>query len=269
MKSRRPEKGSQRLSSNHRAIGGEAPRLRVMLENGMGNGGRRWRLSAGFLLQAAVLATILLLPLLFTESLDSTPSSPQIILVMPPREGVPEGKMTATGRGGGGTTSQVRRRSDLLELSRDPLLPSPWSAAALDLNIPGIGPGEGPGDARLGVRGGVEGGGPWVGMPVGQPPQPPEPIRVGGRVRAPHLLRMVKPKYPFVARQARIEGDVVLEAVLGTDGRVQAVKIVQGHPALREAAAEAVKQWLYEPTYLNERPVPVILDVVIRFRLRD
>lgn len=268
MKPRRPEEGSQRLTSNHRSIGGEVPPLRVMLENGMGNGGRRWRLSAGFLLQAAVLATILLLPLLFTESLDSTPRAPQIILVMPPREGVPEGEMTGTGRGGGGTTSEVRRHPNLSALSSDLLLPSPWSEAAVELDLPGIGPGEGPGDARLGVRGGA-GEGPGIGIPVGQAPQPPEPIRVGGRVRAPRLLRMVKPEYPFVARQARIEGDVVLEAVLGTDGTVQAVKVVQGHPALREAAAEGVKQWLYEPTYLNERPVPVILEIVVRFRLRD
>ncbi|MDA2915124.1 hypothetical protein MYX77_14450, partial [Acidobacteriia bacterium AH_259_A11_L15] len=84
------------------------------------------------------------------------------------------------GRGGGGTTSQVRHRPDLSALSSQPLLPSPWSEATLEPDLPGIGPGEGPGDARLGVPGGAGEGGLGIGIPVGQAPQPPEPIRVGG-----------------------------------------------------------------------------------------
>lgn len=266
MKPTHSDENSQPLSATQRSIGGAVPSLRVMLENGMGNGGRRWRVTAGFLLQAALLATLLVLPLLFTESLDSSARTPQIVIVIPP-EGVPEG--TPTGTGGGGATGPAPPHTTVSPLSDKPVLTNPWNEATVGPEIPGIGIGEEPGSPRLGIPGGREDGGLWPWMTDGQPPQPTEPIRVGGRVRAPRLLRMVKPNYPFVARQARIEGDVRLEAVLGTDGRVQSVQVVEGHPALREAAVEAVKQWVYEPTYLNDRPVPVILEVVCRFRLRN
>jgi protein TonB len=70
-----------------------------------------------------------------------------------------------------------------------------------------------------------------------------------------------------VASRARIFGDVRLDALIGTDGRVREVKVINGHPLLAQAAMDAVRQWRYEPTLLNGRPVEVLLEVVVHFQL--
>ncbi|MGH9812080.1 MAG: energy transducer TonB [Candidatus Acidiferrales bacterium] len=81
------------------------------------------------------------------------------------------------------------------------------------------------------------------------------------------MIHRVEPVYPRVAQIARIQGDVVLEALLDKDGRVRNVEIKSGHPSLAQAAREAVEQWVYEPTYLNGVPYPVLLTVKVEFRL--
>jgi protein TonB len=80
-------------------------------------------------------------------------------------------------------------------------------------------------------------------------------------------LRHVPPVYPELARVARIEGHVVLECTIGPEGRIVEVTILSGPPLLRTAAAEAVRQWLYRPTLLDEVAVPVVMTVTVRFTL--
>jgi TonB family protein len=99
------------------------------------------------------------------------------------------------------------------------------------------------------------------------PPPPPAAVRVGGDIKEPRKLKDVRPVYPDVARQARVQGIVILECVIGADGTVTEVKVVRGVPLLDEAAKEAVRQWVYEPTLLNGVPVPVIMTVTASFRL--
>ena len=109
-----------------------------------------------------------------------------------------------------------------------------------------------------------------------RPPPPPKveapavkaPVRVGGMVREPRLITRVEPIYPGVAKQARIEGIVVLEAIITTEGRVASIKLISGHPLLVQAAMEAASQWVYEPTRLNNEPVSVILSMTVNFRLQ-
>ena len=90
---------------------------------------------------------------------------------------------------------------------------------------------------------------------------------VGGRVKAPQPLSTPQPQYPSLARGARIEGDVIIDAVIDTTGNVVEMRVVSGHPLLIQAAMNALKQWRYEPTFLNEEAVSVQLLVTIRFRL--
>jgi protein TonB len=92
-------------------------------------------------------------------------------------------------------------------------------------------------------------------------------VRVGGRVKEPRKLKNVEPKYPDMARQARISAVVILEAVIGTSGRVEQVKVLRGHALLNDSAVSAVKQWVYSPTMLNGSPVPVIMTVTVNFTL--
>jgi protein TonB len=93
-------------------------------------------------------------------------------------------------------------------------------------------------------------------------------VRVGGDVSAPVKTRNVDPRYPQVAQAARVAGVVILEAVIGPDGRVTDVKILRSVPLLDDAAVEAVRQWEYTPTMLNGVPVPVIMTVTVNFQLR-
>ena len=72
------------------------------------------------------------------------------------------------------------------------------------------------------------------------------------------LIRQPKPVYPPLAKQARISGVVHLTAVIAKDGTIQDLKVISGHPLLVQAAMEAVKQWVYQPTLLNGEPVEVV-----------
>ena len=134
--------------------------------------------------------------------------------------------------------------------------------------------------AGLAVEGGLDpdlGSGLPLGIEIGDalgPPPPPEPprvvapVRVGGLIREPRRIAYVSPVYPLIAQAARLEGDVVLEAIIGTDGIVQDLRVVRSSPLLDEAAVEAVRQWRYTPTLLNGTPVPVVMTVRVSFRLR-
>jgi periplasmic protein TonB len=123
-----------------------------------------------------------------------------------------------------------------------------------------------------GVAGGVEGGVPGgvVGGVVGGLPDAPAPVqavRVGGQIKEPKKLKHVAPTYPDIAKQARVQGVVILECTISPQGKVTDVKLLRGIPLLDAAAIEAVRQWVYTPTLLNGVPVPVIMTVTVNFRL--
>jgi TonB family protein len=92
-------------------------------------------------------------------------------------------------------------------------------------------------------------------------------VRVGGQVPEPKKLKSVSPRYPEIAKQARVQGVVILECTIDTRGRVSDIKVLRSIPLLDAAAVEAVKQWTYEPTYLNGEAVPIIMTVTVNFRL--
>ena len=136
---------------------------------------------------------------------------------------------------------------------------------ALDLGAPGGVPGGVEGGVPGGVIGGIVGG-----LPDASPP-PPEraPIRVGGHVKEPTRVRHVDPAYPEVAIKARVQGIVIIEAVIDTLGRVRGARILRGVPILDEAALTAVRDWVYTPTLLDGVPTPIVMTVTVTFRLRN
>jgi TonB family protein len=93
------------------------------------------------------------------------------------------------------------------------------------------------------------------------------PVRVGGRVKEPAKLKDVKPVYPDEAKRDRIQGTVILECTIGTEGKVTDIKVLRGVPELIDAAVEAVKRWEYTPTTLDGVVVPVIMTVTVNFYL--
>lgn len=146
---------------------------------------------------------------------------------------------------------------------------------------------ETPSTALAGVVGGVPGGVPGGAMggviggiissaPVMAPPPPkveapkavaPQRIRVGGNVQKANLINAPKPVYPPLAKQARIQGVVKLNAIIDKEGTIQQLTVVSGHPLLIPSALEAVRQWKYKPTLLNGEPVEVITQIDVNFTL--
>ncbi len=149
-------------------------------------------------------------------------------------------------------------------------LPPPAAAGV----VGGV-PGGVPGGTMGGVIGGIIGSVPAAAPPPPPPPAPKEPpkpatpqrIRVGGNVQSAKLVRQPKPVYPPLARQARISGTVRFTAIIGKDGTIQNLQLVSGHPLLVQSATDAVKQWVYQPTMLNNEPVEVITQIDVNFTL--
>jgi protein TonB len=121
-----------------------------------------------------------------------------------------------------------------------------------------------------GVVGGVLGGtGTAVPTPPAQPRPVPKVVRVGSHLKAPHLTYSTDPAYPPLAREARVSGTVIIEALIDEQGNVVQARVVSGHPLLINAALKAVLQWKYEPTILNGQPVSVELQVQVHFELNS
>ena len=125
---------------------------------------------------------------------------------------------------------------------------------------------------------------PGISIPVGTPVtlprfdpapvtpsviKPPEaPVRVGGDVQSAKLIKQVVPRYPGPALQVRVSGTVHLLGIIAKDGTIQRLQVLSGHPLLRQAALDAVSQWIYRPTILNGQPVEVEAPIDVIFTLR-
>jgi protein TonB len=147
----------------------------------------------------------------------------------------------------------------------------PLRADADFAGVPGGVPGGIPGGQLGGVIGGILGGIPTS---AARGPAPPAekvraPIRVGGRLRAPRAIYRLAPDYPPLARQARIQGDVTIDAVIDKAGSVVEMKVVSGPPLLIPAALAAARAWKFEPTYLNDEAIDVQFILTVHFQLQD
>lgn len=104
----------------------------------------------------------------------------------------------------------------------------------------------------------------------GPPQLPPAPLRVGGDVSKPVKIKWVEPDYPELARKARIEGIVILEAIIDENGNLVNARVLRSPGkafGFDEAALEAVKQWKFKPGLQNGVPVPVIYTLTVEFKL--
>ncbi len=100
-----------------------------------------------------------------------------------------------------------------------------------------------------------------------QPAKPAGPLRVSAGVAAGQLIVPIQPQYPAIARQIRLQGTVVVSAIIATDGRIESLRVLSGPPLLVNAAVEAIRQARYRPWQLNGEPVEVetTINVVFSF----
>jgi len=220
--------------------------------------------AVSLLAQSLVVAMMAALPLLYTEAL---PRGWAVSLVAPG----PPPPAPAPVRAEAEHRVQPRASDLIGQRLREPQA-IPRHIAHIDENdvpIPAV-PTGGPG-----VPGGTGSseGNPITALVNPTPPAPvpwptlSAPLRISQGVAQGFLVHEVKPLYPPLARQARIQGTVILQAVIGKDGRIENLQLISGHPMLSPAAIEAVRQWRYRPYTLNGEPVEVETAITVNFVL--
>jgi len=107
------------------------------------------------------------------------------------------------------------------------------------------------------------------------PPEPPPgepdikpPPRIGGHLEPAEIIKQTLPVYPPLARTARVEGVVVIEARINVSGNLENIHVIDGHPLLVDEALRTVKKWKYRPAILNGQPVPSPVSITVRFTLQ-
>jgi periplasmic protein TonB len=232
-----------------------------------------WALS--ILVHASVLVLLLLAPLYFSQRLDLQKFNMTFLMTPapPPAAPPPPPLTSALRRAVQSVPTRVFKPGILtvptfipkvVALSSGEVPPLEDSYAGVLGGVPGGLPGGIPG----GQLGGVLGGGlNNVAKPPAATPRetPRGPVRVGGVVKPPRLLYGPEPRFPTLARQARLNGTVVIEAIIDEHGNVIEARVVSGHPLLVEAALEAVKERRYEPTFLDGEPIAIDLSVQVTF----
>lgn len=222
-----------------------------------------------FVVQVVIIGIVVLIPLLFTQALPTKQLT--AMLVAPPPPPPPPPPPAATTAAVRTAPVKVEDTSALKTPTEIPKqvkmvhdentgAPAPPSAVA---GVPGGVPGGVAGGQVGGVLGGV-----LSSTPAMLPPKPNvQRVRVSQGVTAGLLQKKVQPEYPPLARQARIQGSVVLHAVIGKNGHVENLQVVSGHPMLTASAIQAVRQWQYKPYFLNGQPVEVETNITVNFTL--
>lgn len=229
---------------------------------------------ASVLVHAAILCGLLALPLYFTSGLDVHKLN-LTFLAVPPPAGPPPAPLLSTRVPKAVPTVPVRAFVPG-KLTAPAFVPRVVaSAPTMDAMPPDIGgvPGGIAGGIPGGQSGGVLGGiladaSRSVAPPSPLVPEgPKKPVRVGGTVKPPRLLFGPDPVYPVLAKQSRISGVVVIDAIIDEHGNVTGMQAISGPPLLIAAALKAVSQRKYEPTILDGEPTPVDLKVIVTFKV--
>ena len=217
-----------------------------------------------FIFEFIFLGILVLLPLIFTEALPTKQLMTMLTAPPPPPPPPPPPAAAPV------IVKRIQSELDNGQLRTPTAIPKKIQMIKEDETPPS----NGPAGVVGGVPGGVSGGTGSVmnsvlgSMPTAMPKAiTPQRVRVSQGVSQGLLIHKVQPQYPPLARQARIQGTVVLEALIGKDGSIQNLHVVSGHPMLTNAALEAVKEWRYKPYYLNGEPVEVSTTINVNFTL--
>ena len=223
-----------------------------------------WTATLSFAIQGLLAVVLVLLPLIYTEALPwrqitsivsapapppaaAAPSSNRLPHTTQPRPMLADGALRMP--------SSIPRRVAMLH---DEGTLNEESAAPDWAGVPG---GTGPGAANSVISSVMQ-------LPPAMPKvAAPSKVRVSSGVAQGLLVHQVKPAYPPLAMQARIQGTVVLQAVIAKDGTVKDLRVVSGHPMLVQAALEAAQLWRYKPYLLNDQPVEVDTQINVNFTL--
>ena len=223
-----------------------------------------------FILNCLAIGVMLIMPLAFPEGLPKAQLLTFLVAPPPPPPPPPpaaevqrvvrqvQTDMLNTGQLR--TPSRIPRR---VQMIREEDAPPPMPSVG---GVVGGVPGGIPGGQLGGVIGGIVSATSNAAIPKFVPVTP-QRVGISQGVTRGLLIQKVEPQYPPLARAARVQGDVVLSAVIDTNGQITNLQLVSGHPMLVPAAIAAVKQWRYKPYLLNGQPVEVETTITVIFSL--
>lgn len=217
---------------------------------------RRWTAVASFTLQAALVGAALVFPLFHPEGLPEAFAHRRIFV--PVSQGETQGSASRSAQAPSSHAPVFP-----LIVNRGPSLPhSAGSTQGVqDIESP-------PTIGNLGVDSEVPFSVPSTNVhPLPQAPaaapHPPVSVMMEG-----NLLHRITPTYPIMAKQLGVQGTVLLHAIISRSGRIEQLEVVSGHPLLRVAALDAVKNWVYRPYRLNGEPIEVETQITVNFVLQ-
>ena len=240
-----------------------------MFEDSLIESGNRLKTKRGrttavsFVLEIVVIGFLVLIPLIFTEALPRAVTAMMLVAPPPPPPPPPppaevhvvKQVQTDIINGQLRTPTKIPKK---VEMIKEEEAPPPMTAGV----VGGI-PGGVPGGTMGGVMGSIIGSANAAVPKVAAPTR----VRVSSGVTAGLVIRKVQPVYPQIAKTARVQGQVVLQAAISKEGVIENLRVISGHPLLTQAAIDAVKQWRYRPYILNGEPVEVDTTVTVIFSL--
>jgi len=220
---------------------------------------RGWTTLISFAVQSFAIACLLLLPLIYTQGLPKLTVLAPLLAPSPPPAIRPAQARVVSSI----ATSNMAG----MRLVSPPEIPRGIAtlveAAPPPADTVGVGVAHGIGDSRGTVFDAIAGSESVL-------PPPPSPAihhPPVSRMMEGNLIHRVQPDYPALARQVRVQGKVVLRAMISREGSIENLQVLSGHPMLVRAAVDAVRQWRYRPYLLNGEPVEVETEVTVNFVL--
>ncbi len=228
--------------------------------------------TTSFILNTLAIAGLLIVPLFFTEELPKSQLMTFLVAPPPPPPPPPpaaqpvarivhEIQSDLLSSGALRTPTRIPKKVEMVKEEEAPP-PMPMSNGGVVGGVPGGVPG--------GQLGGVIGGIIESTNKLNAPrfiPATPQRVRISQGVTKGLLIRRIEPTYPALAKSARVQGEVVLRAIISKNGDIEDLQLVSGHPMLVQAAIDAVRQWKYKPYLLNGQPVEVDTTITVIFSL--
>jgi protein TonB len=228
--------------------------------------------TTSFIVNCLVICVMLAVPLMFTEELPKAQLLTFLVAPPPPPPPPPPAaaevkrvvRQIETDMLNNGALRTPTKIPQKIEMIKEEEAPPPMAASG---GVVGGVPGGIPGGQMGGVIGSVISASSSLAAVPKFVPAVPQRIRISAGVTKGLLIHRVEPSYPTLAKSARVQGDVVLSAVIDSNGQIQNLQLVSGHPMLVPAAIAAVKQWRYKPYLLNGQPVEVETTITVIFTL--
>jgi len=242
-----------------------------LLEFGVQRKRKFFATSTSFLINCLVIMLMLAVPLMFTEELPKAQLLTFLVAPPPPPPPPPPAaaevhvvKQIQTDLLNNGTLRTPTKIPQKIQMIKEEEAPPPMASNG---GVVGGVPGGIPGGQLGGVIGSVISSSNSLAAVPKFVPATPTRVRISGGVTKGMLIHREEPTYPTLARAARVQGDVVLSAIIDTNGQITNLQLVSGHPMLVPAALAAVKQWRYKPYLLNGQPVEVETTITVIFTL--